>query len=140
MSGGGGEEGEFGLQIAPLLDVLFVLLLFFMVSAGSKERESELGVKLPGGGSIPGPVVTPATIDIAPDGQVYLNQARIDVRDDPLMPGLTQRLKTLIEQFGADQPVVITPAQQTAHQRVIDVLNACSRAQVKNLAFAAPRN
>ena len=36
MAGGGSSDGDYGLQIAPMLDVMFVLLLFFMVMAGKQ--------------------------------------------------------------------------------------------------------
>ena len=35
-------DGEFGFQIAPMLDILFVLLLFFMVMAGAQKHETAL--------------------------------------------------------------------------------------------------
>ena len=50
MAGGGSSDGDYGLQIAPMLDVMFVLLLFFMVMAGKQVKEAELGVQVPGRG------------------------------------------------------------------------------------------
>ena len=50
MSGGGvSEDGDVGFQIAPMVDVVFVLLLFFMASAGSQVIETELNISLPSG-------------------------------------------------------------------------------------------
>lgn len=139
--GGGGDEGEFGLQIAPLLDVLFVLLLFFMVSAGSQQREGELGIRLPSGGSSMGQTVeTPINIDITPDGLVKYNGARIDDVKSKNLPDLTEKLKNVVDKFGDKQPVIITPSKQTRHERVIDVLNACGAAKCKSVAFGAPQN
>lgn len=139
--GGGGEEGEFGLQIAPLLDVLFVLLLFFMISAGSQKHEGELGIRLPSsGGSMGGTVETPINIDITPDGLVKYNGASIDSRSSKDMPDLTAKLKNVVDRFGDKQPVIITPSKQTRQERVIDVLNACGAAKLKSVAFGAPQN
>ena len=47
----GSVDGEHGFQIAPMLDVLFVLLLFFMMSAGAQKHETNLTTQLPGGKS-----------------------------------------------------------------------------------------
>ena len=44
----GSEDGDAGFQIAPMVDVVFVLLLFFMASAGSQIVERELNISLPG--------------------------------------------------------------------------------------------
>lgn len=138
-SGGGGEEGEIGLQIAPLLDLLFVLLMFFMVSASSKVQEAELGIKIPSrGASMPGTPQAPITLDIDTAGQVFFNKTPIDTPHSKDMKDLKARLADVISKFGAEQPVVIAPEGATRHERVVDVLNACSAAHVKNLAFGSP--
>ena len=43
----GSEDGDIGFQIAPMVDVVFVLMLFFMASAGQQVVERELSVALP---------------------------------------------------------------------------------------------
>ncbi len=132
--GGGGGEGEFGLQIAPMLDVMFVLLMFFMVMAGQQVKEAELGVSVPGGGQPSTTAKTPVTIRIAPDGVVTFNDTPVDSREDRAMPKLRARLKNLIEAF-AEQSVIIRPNDRAPYQRVVDVLNACGAERVKNLTF-----
>ena len=133
MAGSVGD-GEFGFQIAPMLDVLFVLLLFFMVTAGSQKHEATLTTQLPGGK--PGGDV-PLEIGIDADGQVNVSGVPVgdaaDAKLDPLVDRLTQVLAS-----NATQPVVITPMRSTKQQRVVDVLNACAAAKVKNLAFGSP--
>jgi biopolymer transport protein ExbD len=132
--GGGGGEGEFGLQIAPMLDVMFVLLMFFMVMAGQQVKEAELGVSVPGSGQPSTTAKAPVTIRIAPDGVVTLNDTPVDNRDDREMPRLRARLKALIEAL-SEQSVIIRPNDRAPYQRVVDVLNACGAERVKNLTF-----
>lgn len=132
--GGGGGEGEFGLQIAPMLDVMFVLLMFFMVMAGQQVKEAELGVSVPGSGQPSSTAKTPVTLRISPDGVVTFNDTPVDSREDREMPKLRARLKNLIEAF-AEQSVIIRPNDRAPYQRVVDVLNACGAERVKNLTF-----
>ncbi|MFQ3669867.1 MAG: biopolymer transporter ExbD [Verrucomicrobiia bacterium] len=134
--GGGGEEGEFGLQIAPMLDVMFVLLLFFMVSAGVVAKEAELGVQVPGRAApgAPRPASVPVTIEIMADGAVRFNQAPIDSASDPDLPQLRARLRALVE-ADEKQAVIIRPSGDVRHERLVDVLNACSWSGVTNLSF-----
>ena len=132
--GGGGGEGEFGLQIAPMLDVMFVLLMFFMVMAGQQVKEAELGVSVPGSGQPSTTAKTPVTIRVAPDGVVTFNDTPVDSREDREMPRLRARLKALIETF-SEQSVIIRPNDRAPYQRVVDVLNACGAERVKNLTF-----
>ncbi len=134
MAGSAGD-GEFGFQIAPMLDILFVLLLFFMVSAGAQKHEASLTTQLPGKGGPIGNI--PVQIGIDSDGQVNVAGAPLDSPTDPDLPQLIDRLKGVMAS-NAQQPVVITPTRSTKHQRVVDVLNACAAAQVKNLAFGSP--
>jgi biopolymer transport protein ExbD len=134
MAGGVGD-GEFGFQIAPMLDILFVLLLFFMVSAGAQKHEASLTTQLPGIGNPGGDV--PVEVGIDADGQVNVSGAPVDSPTDNALPELVGRLTGII-QSNAAQPIVVTPTRSTRHQRVVDVLNACAAAKVKNLAFGSP--
>jgi len=106
--GGGGGEGEFGLQIAPMLDVMFVLLMFFMVMAGKQVKEAELGVNVPGASQASSTAKTPVTIRVGPDGVVTFNDSPVDNRNDSEMPKLRSRLQALIDAF-AEQSVIIRP-------------------------------
>ncbi len=130
----GSVDGDHGFQIAPMLDILFVLLLFFMVSAGAQKHETNLTTQLPGGQ--PGGDV-PVQVTIDNDGQVMVNSVPTDTATDNKLPDTIARLKGIVEAH-ATQPIVITPTRSTKHQRVIDVLNACAAAGVKNLAFGTP--
>jgi biopolymer transport protein ExbD len=135
MAGGGNAEGEFGFQIAPMLDILFVLLLFFMVSAGAQKHEAGLTTQLPGSGGPAGNI--PVQIGIDEDGQVNISGTPIDLPTDQALPQLVVRLKGIMAS-NAQQPIVVTPSRSTKQQRVVDVLNACAAAKVKNLAFGTP--
>ena len=134
----GSEDGDMGFQIAPMVDVVFVLLLFFMASAGSKIVEKELSINLPSGASSssPGAAPTPIVIDIAPDGQVTMNNQAFGNATNRDLQELREWLKkTLGEDEGDKNPVIIRPSPDTRQERVVDVLNACASAKVKNLTF-----
>jgi biopolymer transport protein ExbD len=117
-----------------MLDVMFVLLLFFMVMAGKQVKEAELGVQVPGASQASSTAKTPVTIRVGPEGVVTFNDSPVDGREDHEMPKLRGRLKALID-ASADQSVIIRPNDKAPYQRVIDVLNACASERVKNLTF-----
>ncbi|HPA18800.1 MAG TPA: biopolymer transporter ExbD [Verrucomicrobiae bacterium] len=136
--GGGGESGEFGLQIAPMLDVMFVLLLFYMVMAGSQTKEAELSVDLPSEGSAPSGVApTPVYLKIGRNKQVYFNDSPVDTPASESLPALEARLKAAVRQLGAKNPYIVVPDELSPHQRIVDVLNACVDAGVQNLSFGS---
>jgi len=134
MAGGGSSDGDYGLQIAPMLDVMFVLLLFFMVMAGKQVKEAELGVQVPGSSSGTTTAKSPVNMQVSSDGLVTFNGSPVDVRDDEEMPKLRAKLKALIE-VSPEQSVIIRPKDGAPYQNVINILNACAAERVKNLTF-----
>jgi biopolymer transport protein ExbD len=134
----GSEDGDAGFQIAPMVDVVFVLLIFFMASAGTNVVEKELNISLPSGrgAKAAGPPPTPVIIDISAEGVVSMNNKIFDTPTSREMPELRARLKENIERFGGKDPVIIRPADNARQERIIDVLNAAAAAEVKNLTFS----
>lgn len=134
--GGGGESGDFGFQIAPMVDVVFVLLLFFMASAGQKVNEGFFQIGLPS--SAPGAdtkVSVPIVVDVDQLGNVFVN-------GNPMSGSVKDReLKQLTEfltgamKASPEDPVIVRPNMEARHERVVDVLNACRIALVKKLTF-----
>lgn len=121
-----------------MVDVVFVLLLFFMASAGSQVVERELNISLPSGrgAKAAGPPPTPVIIDISAEGVVSMNNKVFDTPASKEMPELRARLKENIERFGDKDPVIIRPADSARQERIIDVLNSAAAAGVKNLTFS----
>ena len=140
MGGGGvSEDGDAGFQIAPMVDVVFVLLLFFMASAGSQVVEKELNISLPSGRSASassGVPSTPIIIDIMPDGRIQMNNRIYDSPTSRELPELRTWLKETIAKFGDKDPVILRPDPQTKHERVMEVLNAASASGVTKLSFS----
>ena len=135
---GKNEEGpEF--QMAPMIDVVFLLLIFFLCASHFQMEESELKANLPVSSikvpseDLPDDVV----IDIDAAGQVTINRAEYDSfksKDLPQLRGLLITLKQLYE----DQGVVIAAEANTRHGRIVDVLNACASCKIKNISFYPP--
>ena len=133
----GSEDGDMGFQIAPMVDVVFVLLLFFMASAGSQIVEKELTINLPSGAkSGSGVPNTPIIIDISPAGEVTMNNQGFGNAKDKDLVQLKEWLKNSVTEFGGNDPVIIRPNPETRQERIVDVLNACAYAGVKNLTFS----
>jgi biopolymer transport protein ExbD len=141
MGGGGGGEGDgdFGFQIAPMVDVVFVLLLFFMACAGTNQTEGLLKIALPSQTTGSDTPVVPIVIDIDNAGHVFINgEQKGGGGNDHALTLLTENLTRAMETgktTGKTDPVIIRPAADTPHERVIDVLNACRKARVENLSF-----
>ena len=137
--GGGGEEGDFGFQIAPMVDVVFVLLLFFMAMAGEKTKEGFFQIALPSSaaGGADQAAVVPIVIDIDALGNVYVNSQQMSASPkDRELKQLQEKLTDAVKSAGDKQdPVIVRPALDARHERVVDVLNVCRLAHVQKLSF-----
>src|SRR4030095_5430538 len=132
----GSDDGDIGFQIAPMVDVCLVLMLFFMACAGSQKVEKELNVNLPAGASTGTSTKTPIIIDISSDCLGSINNQNYGSPGDKNLSALYDWLKNTIETFGSEDPVIIRPSPDAKHERIIQVLNSAARAQVKNLSFS----
>jgi biopolymer transport protein ExbD len=133
----GSEDGDIGFQIAPMVDVVFVLMLFFMASAGMQVVEKELSISLPSGASASTSETppTPVMVTISTDGTVQINGTAYDPPDSTELPLTRDHLKELVS-FGDKNPVIIQPAPDVRQARIVNVLNAAAAAGVKNLSFS----
>ena len=136
------SEVNLGFQIAPMVDVVFVIMLFFMVLAGAVQVENAHNTKLPGTVETPKATNTPdeIAIRIEDDGQVYLNEDPLDTPDNKNLPELANTLNQLRESSEAtkaDVLVTIYANEQAKYERVVDVLDALSRAKITNVTFQA---
>ena len=133
--------GQDKTDLTPMIDVVFLLLAFFMVTTDFQE-EADLGLKLPANVPPPPDVQLPDEhiVDILPSGEVLLNGSPMDNINSRGMPQLVntlQRLKASSDRGGIRTAVTIVADPASLHQRSIDVLNACAAAKIKYVSFAS---
>ena len=120
-----------GFQIAPMVDVIFNLLCFFLVGQIFATWETELDVKVPTAQTgqvsdrLPGEVI----VNIAQDGTVIVNKQALDEK------GLRALLGKVAHLFPG-QPVLIRADKGTAYGHVIKVLDLCRQSDIWNISFA----
>ncbi len=135
-------EVNLGFQIAPMIDVVFVILLYFMVAAGSQQKENAHNTKLPGTEPPEGGTVMPdeVSIMIEDDGQVYLNDDPLDSAEQKNLPELAGsliQLKQASVSAGSKILVTVYANELAKYERVVDVLDALTRAQIADVTFQA---
>lgn len=135
------ENVNLGFQLAPIIDVIFVIMLFYMVRAGQLKVEHRLNMTLPGSAigltSDPTPP-DDVIISIDDQGSVTLNEEEIAAASDVKMDSLAVLLTKLRENADAHGGKVLATLQTdpaVPYQRVIEVMNALSRAKIVNMTF-----
>ncbi|MBE2282256.1 MAG: biopolymer transporter ExbD [Prosthecobacter sp.] len=136
------EQLAVGFQIAPMIDVVFVIMLFFMVMVGSVKVERELKSQLPGlappSADAPQEMPDEIIVGVEETGSVTLNEEEFDTPTDKKLPNFTatlMRLKQEADNRNAKVIVTIQAEEQATYERVIDVLNALAVAKVANVTF-----
>lgn len=136
------EQIGTGFQIAPMIDVVFVIMLFFMVMANSVKVEHELKTALPG--AVTASQVEAETppdeilIAISEDGAVSMNDEEFDSATDVKLPSLTDSLIRLRKDADLRNNKVLVTLQteeQTKYERIIQVMNALAAAKIANVTF-----
>ncbi len=133
------SEVNLGFQIAPMIDVVFVILLYFMVMAGDVQVEKFNYAKLPG--TAPDFKTSPecpdeVVIRIEDDGQIFLNDDPLDTPESRNLPELAGNLGQL-KQSNTPLSVSIHASELGKYQRVMDVLDTLSLANITNITFQA---
>jgi biopolymer transport protein ExbD len=134
------EKGSVGmLNIVPMLDILFMLLIFFLCFGLALAPEGALPAKLPAShgqaaGTMP---LTPIEIHLSPVGGGVQVQVRPLGGQVTSMADLYDRMRALSESrdFGVDAPVIILPGADVPMAVVADAYNAAFQAGFKEIVF-----
>ena len=123
-----------GIQLAPLVDVLLLLLIFFLMTWNAARSENELDVKVPKASAAKEKTapIGDGVVNVKADGNVVVNRRTLTG------PELTELLKSLVR-LNSEQAVVIRGDEVGAYKNIIGVLNICTEAGITNVAFATAK-
>ena len=130
------EEPRSLIDIAPLIDIMFTLIIFFLATTTFEKEERDIKVSLPDSGksntlsSAPKVVV----INVREDGSYYLGQETVT------LPLLQERLVEAVA-AKSDQKVLIRGDQRALHGHVAAAVLACKKAGIHeaNIGYKLPR-
>ncbi len=118
-------------QMTAMMDVVFLLLCFFITSTVFSQWEYEVDLTLPTAKSAQTPVRMPGEIilNIAADGTVTVNQ-RVFAGED------LDRLLRQVAGYLPGQPIIIRADRGTPYEHFMKVADACRLAGISNLSLA----
>jgi biopolymer transport protein ExbD len=135
------ETPSVEVQLAPMADIGFLLICFFIISSKPPRYEADLGMTLPGSVSDEVSMEMPEEIRIGilPDGTVEVNESTVGSPGDQEMRPLLNLLIKFKEAADLNQSkalVTIDADNATTHQRIVDVLNACGHAGITGVTIS----
>lgn len=120
-----------GFQLAPMVDVIFIILSFFIAIQVYARWEKDMDIKLPTADTSTQPRQLPGeiTVNVNKAGELVVNEVKLKPEQ------LKARLDKIVKLFPG-QPVLIRADKRTAYQHVISVLDICRSADIWNISFA----
>ncbi len=118
-------------QMTSMMDIIFLLLFFFITTSVFSQWEYEIEISLPSAqsGKVPDRLPGEIIINIAKDGRVSVNQ------QDLTLDALKTRLDRLARYFPG-QPVVLRADKETRYEALIKVVDTCRKADIWNFSMA----
>lgn len=133
---------EPGLDISSLIDVCFLLLIYFLVTTTIQPREQDLRTSVPGFSTPDNlPTIPPMLIEVRQDGGVVVNpgdaaevfDSDVDSRE---LPNLRDRLASVAAMGPSGAPrVLLRVDNEVRQQRYVDVLNCLAGAGISSIAL-----
>jgi biopolymer transport protein ExbD len=124
------EPHVLGFQIAPMVDVLLVLLCFFILTWSFARKEMELKVKVPSAenGEQPDMEVNQTVVNIRADGGIVMNAKEISLDD------FRDRV-TALAKINPDYSIILRGDENTPYKNIARVLDVCHGAGIWNYAL-----
>ncbi len=125
------EVGRF--QLAPLIDIVFLLLVFFVVTTALQQIERQMGIDLPEAreGVAPPRQRPPYYINITRDGTLLISNRTLTYDE------LGMWLQDLADAWsGQPPPIIIRADKDTPFRFFVQVIDACTAAGIRNFAIA----
>ena len=121
-------------QIAPFVDILLFLLVFFILTWNFARNEAELDVKVPAAkeGKENRRAVGEVILNVKKDGSIMMNRRSMGAQE------LEETLKRIADLY-PDQAGVLRGDQNVDYKHVVDVLDICRAANIWNVAFATSK-
>jgi biopolymer transport protein ExbD len=128
------EPVTVAFQIAPMVDILLVLLCFFVITWSMARKENDLEVRVPSAqeGKESNAVINQTVLNVREDGTVIWEGKQVD------RSRLLERLKELASLY-PDYAIVLRGDVKTDYEKIVEVLDICRQAGIWNVAFATSK-
>jgi biopolymer transport protein ExbD len=123
-----------GMQLAPMIDIVFLLLIFFIVTWQFSRSETEMKISVPSSqeGADPKRVLGEIIVNVRASGEVVVEGQVMSQAQ------LKQKLSAIAKQH-QNQPVRLRGDSKAEYQTIVEVIDTCQKAGIWNISFATQR-
>jgi len=120
-----------GIQLAPMIDVVFLLLIFFIVLWNYARFETEIDISVPAAsaGENPERTIGEIVVNVKKEGQIIIE-------------GVEKTEQETLEMFNnivaayPDQALILRGDKEASFDHIVKILNLCKKANIWNISFA----
>ncbi|MFT4637666.1 MAG: biopolymer transport protein ExbD [Verrucomicrobiales bacterium] len=143
------EQEDPELDMAPLIDVSFLLLIYFLVTSTMQPKEGDLNITFPATQTdqVDVPPVDPLSVHLREDGVILAGiggaeeelEADINSRKCPRLLEKLREYKSIADATGSTPFVVVRADDAAKQQRFIDIVNTLSIVEISNVTITGFR-
>ena len=130
------QRERLAINMTPMIDVVFLLIIFFLVSSHLAKQETQMEMDLPNAlsGQTPEENEQPRVIvNVLPDGRMFLGSGEVSEAS------LDRRMKQAVATEGRDLEIRIRADRRVIYGHVEPILLACAKAGLWNVTFTVVR-
>lgn len=128
------------IQIAPMIDCVFLMLVYFMTTSSLEKSEADLVFPAGQAGAVSDPIhaVDEQQLTINASGEVEWNGSIFPLLEEPDLAGLAERLvafRRSCESAASEASLRLVPASDAPHQAIVSLLDSVNRSGIELIHF-----
>ena len=123
------KKADLEMNLAPLIDVVFLLLIFFMVASTLNMNEVQATIQLPGTNTIKGKSIKETVLYITKEGQFFLEEKKIEWEQLP-----DSLHECMLE--NETREITVYADKEVDFQHIVNMLDLANKLKIKEIQFS----
>lgn len=123
------KKADLDMNLAPMIDIVFLLLIFFVVASTLNINEVQATIQLPGTNTVEGKSIKEIVLYITKEGQVFLEKEKIEWEK---LPDILYECMT----ENKTRKVTIYADREADFQYIVDMLDLANKLKINQIQFS----
>lgn len=123
------KKADLDMNLAPMIDIVFLLLIFFVVASTLNMNEVQATIQLPGTNTVDGKNIKEIVLYITKEGQVFLEKEKIEWEQ---LPDILYECMT----ENKTKKVTIYADREVDFQYIVDILDLANQLKINQIQFS----
>jgi len=123
------KKADLDMNLAPMIDIVFLLLIFFVVASTLNMNEVQATIQLPGTNTVDGKNIKEIVLYITKEGQVFLEKEKIEWEQ---LPDILYECMT----ENKTKKVTIYADREADFQYIVNILDLANQLKINQIQFS----